>query len=358
LHKAGLKEGFLMKRVLCIILTAVLLLSLYASASAGAYTHPTAGFHLTIPEGWYPMGYTGGVYEKNGYRMSLSQIFVADGARFYEFTLTAQEDKRSEAGLDFSNLVSSFTPPDTGGETGASVPEQGEERLEAQDDTGAAAVPDRGVELMEAQDYTGALAYFDAAIAENGGAAGFHYYRGQALINLYRNEEAELAFAKAVELAPENARYLDEYGTSLIYAGKYLDAYEAIDKAVTLEPLNGEYIGDRGHVLYLLDRPGEALPELERAIELAPDYVNAYYFAAIIQKQLGAFEQAAGYCEAYLEKVPVADEMWLMLGDARMALGHYAEALAAYDGAIANGYFTAEDFGEAYTLLQKAIGEQ
>ena len=38
----------------------------------------------------------------------------------------------------------------------------------------------------------------------------------------------------------------------------------------------------------------------------------------------------------------MADEMWLMLGDARMELGSYIEALAAYDRAIANGYFTAE----------------
>lgn len=41
-----------MKRILCAIITAVLALALYAPASAEAYTHPEAGFHLTIPEGW------------------------------------------------------------------------------------------------------------------------------------------------------------------------------------------------------------------------------------------------------------------------------------------------------------------
>ena len=41
-----------MKRILCAVLTAALALALCASAGAEAYTHPTAGFHLTIPEGW------------------------------------------------------------------------------------------------------------------------------------------------------------------------------------------------------------------------------------------------------------------------------------------------------------------
>lgn len=41
-----------MKRILCAMLTAVLVLVLCAPAMAGAYTHPEAGFQLTIPEGW------------------------------------------------------------------------------------------------------------------------------------------------------------------------------------------------------------------------------------------------------------------------------------------------------------------
>ena len=207
-----------------------------------------------------------------------------------------------------------------------------------------AGVYDRGMELIEAQDYAGALAHFDAAIAENGSVAEFYYYRGLALSQLSRNEEAEQAYAKAVELEPENARYLIEYGmTMAFFAGKYQDAYEAVDMAVSLEPLNGEYAGDRGFVLYLLNRHDEALVELERAIELDPDYDNAYYFAAIVQHELGAFEEAVRYCEEYLARVPIADEMRLMLGDMQFELGRFTEALAAYDQAIASGRITAED---------------
>lgn len=62
-------------------------------------------------EGWYPMGYLGGVYEKSGYRIGLAQIFVAAGVQFYEFTLTAEEGKAADTNLDFGNLVGSFVAP-------------------------------------------------------------------------------------------------------------------------------------------------------------------------------------------------------------------------------------------------------
>ena len=208
----------------------------------------------------------------------------------------------------------------------------------------AAAVLDSGIEMIEAQDYTGALAYFDAAIATNGDIAAFHYYRGMALSRLYQYEEAEKAYARAVEIEPENARYLDDYGMSMTsYSERFEEAYEWVDKAVSLEPLNGEYIADRGFVLYLLYRDDEALADLERAIELSPDYDNAYYFAALIQYGRGAFAEAARYCEEYLARVPIADEMRVLLGDALFEQGNYAEALAAYNQVISESNITAED---------------
>lgn len=205
-----------MKRTLCAMLSAILVLALCAPANAEAYTHPAAGFQLTIPEGWiavdstnveeminsdrvsaelattlttirpildstftvflfkqdavappfvnvavefkgeleaaitpndllataqayeayyledqeqfpgytvltpagaqevegwYSMGYLEGVYEKSGYRIGLSQIFIAAGTRFYEFTLTAEESKVQEANTGFVQLAGSFIAP-------------------------------------------------------------------------------------------------------------------------------------------------------------------------------------------------------------------------------------------------------
>lgn len=62
-------------------------------------------------EGWYSMGYLGGMYEKSGYRIALTQIFVAADTRFYEFTLTADEDSASTAYTDFVEFIGSFVAP-------------------------------------------------------------------------------------------------------------------------------------------------------------------------------------------------------------------------------------------------------
>lgn len=62
-------------------------------------------------EGWYPMGYLGGVYEMSGYRIGLAQVFVAIGPQFYEFTLTAEEDQVADANSDFGELTSSLVAP-------------------------------------------------------------------------------------------------------------------------------------------------------------------------------------------------------------------------------------------------------
>jgi len=204
-------------------------------------------------------------------------------------------------------------------------------------------VLEQGTERMEAQDFSGALAHYDAAIAEQGDIAEFHFYRGLALSYLFRYEEAEQAFGKAIEIEPENARYWNEYGMTMLFAGKIQEAYEPVVQAVTLEPLNGEYIGDYGFLLYLLNRHDEAAVELRRAIDLAPYYDNSYYFAAFVQYALGAYEEAIQYCEAYLSKVLVADEMRLLIGDAQFELGRFTEAVAAYNQAIAGGSLTAED---------------
>ena len=293
-----------------------------------------------------------GEFTQDGQEHAVRQAVFSDKGILYTVTLFAHADQITEYESVFAEVITSMRLAKENDVPDLAADAAGTAEDRQTDDT---AVLDRGMELIQAQDYAGALAYFDAAVAESGGAAEFHFCRGWALGELYRNEEAERAFAKAVALEPENARYLDEYGASMINTGKYQEAYEAIDKAVKLEPSNGEYAGDRGFALYLLNRPGEALPELERAMELAPDYANAYYFAAIIQQELGAFEEAARHCEGYLERVPMADEVWLMLGDARMELGSYAEALAAYDGAIANGYFTAENI-EKYAEAKAKAG--
>ena|GEM_PF-1204249 len=184
--------------------------------------------------------------------------------------------------------------------------------------------------------------------------AEFHFQRGQALSRLGRHEEAEQAFAKAVEIEPDNAKYLCEYGsTAAWYNGRVQEGYEALEKAVALEPLSGEYVGDRGVILHLLGRTDEAASELKRAIEMDPEYTNAYYFIAMALYDLGEYEEAARNCEEYLDRIPQGDDVLVLLGDARFMMGQTAAALAAYDEAIAYRYHTAGSI-KNYAAVKRA----
>jgi len=192
------------------------------------------------------------------------------------------------------------------------------------------------------------------SVAETDGEAEVHYQRGLILIDRGLYGEAEQALAQAVELEPDNAQYLCEYGLTMAwYNGRIKGGYEALEKAVALDPANGIYIADRGAILYLMGRAEEALSELKRALELDPAYSNAYYFAALALFDLDAYEEAIRYCEEHLSGTPGNDSAWVLLGRSHFMLSHYAEAIAAFDEAIAYGNHTAENI-EGYAVA-KAI---
>jgi tetratricopeptide (TPR) repeat protein len=206
----------------------------------------------------------------------------------------------------------------------------------------------RGMELMDAEDYEGALALLNTAIAKNADVAEYHFNRGEALSSLDKFAESEQAYAKAVQLEPDNANYLCEYGYLMAwYNGKFQEGYEVLDQAVALEPSNGIYISVRGVLLNYLGRPLDALNEIERGIELEPDFVNAYFYAALVHYySLYEYEEAARYCEEFIRRAggeAWGGEAWRILGGAQYYLDNYAEALASFDKAIAVGYITAED---------------
>jgi len=179
-----------------------------------------------------------------------------------------------------------------------------------------------------------------------------------ALAEFGRYTEAELAFGKAVEMEPDNTKYLCNYGFTMAwYNGRLQEGYELLDKAVALEPSNGSNVSDRGAILFLLDRTDEAISELRRAIQLDPEYANGYYFTAMALYEAGEYEEAARYCEESLDRFPGADYMMVMLGDSQFMLGHCAEALVAYDEAITYGNYALWNI-ENYPAAKRALAAE
>ena len=95
---------------------------------------------------------------------------------------------------------------------------------------------------------------------------------GQALLNLGRFAEAEIALKEAVRLAPDDLRAINRLGVLYKVSGKYESAEGAFRQALDLEAETKaywvwEHLGD---VLARQGKRGEAVEAYGRALKQAP----------------------------------------------------------------------------------------
>ena len=98
-----------------------------------------------------------------------------------------------------------------------------------------------------------------------------HFYLGVAYHSLGKDDQA-----------------IDEYSRSIELNKKMTDAYF-----------------NRGQIL-LKSSPKEALDDFVKAVVLDPDFIDAYYSIAVIQKNLGQYENAIKNLDKIIEKEPMA----------------------------------------------------
>lgn len=107
-------------------------------------------------------------------------------------------------------------------------------------------------------------------------------YQGMAntLKELKRLDEACAAFARAVELDPQDPDYTRQWAWALYDSKRFEEAVEAFDRAIELEPANIFNHKTRAKCLSRLKRAGEAAAGYERAHALGCKY-SAGYLAAL-----------------------------------------------------------------------------
>ena len=129
-----------------------------------------------------------------------------------------------------------------------------------------------------------ALAASERALAIDSTNPDAHVARGDALDAAYRQEEAQAAYDRAVELAPEHVDAWLSKAHALWLHGEideedeetYLQALACSKRATELDPTNAEAYLIRGNALWYLERDEEAVEACRRATELDPDYTEAY----------------------------------------------------------------------------------
>ena len=117
-----------------------------------------------------------------------------------------------------------------------------------------------------------AIVRYENVAREKPGLADIHRKLGMCYEQTDQPHKAEAAFAKALELNPNDSGALNYLGYWWADEGRNLEeAIELITRAVELHPDNGYYADSLGWVYFKIGEADKAVIWLEHAIQLAPD---------------------------------------------------------------------------------------
>jgi Flp pilus assembly protein TadD len=193
------------------------------------------------------------------------------------------------------------------------------------------------------------LALAEQALQRDPNEDNAHNHRGLALFRLGRYAEAEAAFARAVELAPQNPLYWSNLAGALRDQDKLGEAERLLlDEALRLDPELGVAHFNLGLVYLKADRPDLAARALSRALELLPPVQGA---------EVQAFLDQTADPQRWLRFA----DLLLSNGEADSALQAFAQAeqqgAAPLDVAVGRSaaLITLEELDQAEALLQAAL---
>ena len=197
-----------------------------------------------------------------------------------------------------------------------------------------AAEPDHGPSLRllgvlrsEAGDHAGAADVFARAAELAPDDAEAQYNLGTVLMSLTRTDEGIAHLQRAVALAPEHARAYGNLGNALCAAGRVAEAEAACRKAVALAPSSAMAFNSLGAALAAQQRLAEAADSFRHAAELKPDFAEAQFnLGKALQSQGLRQEALAQYRRAVELRPDYADAQ---LGQAFLLLvtGDFAAGL-------------------------------
>lgn len=122
-----------------------------------------------------------------------------------------------------------------------------------------------------------------------------HLYLGEKYANSGQFHLAIAAFAKAVKADPENVEALKDYAFLCLAHDEergWRQAKRALEKAIQIRPNDAEILMNYGYTLYLSKNNNEAIAHYLRSIELKPDWPLSRYNLAIAYEQIGKKELA------------------------------------------------------------------
>jgi tetratricopeptide (TPR) repeat protein len=211
-----------------------------------------------------------------------------------------------------------------------------------------------------------ALADADRALELHEGAALAWVARGVVHEVHYRWNEAEQAFARALELSPNDPPVLQEYSLFRMYSGDIESALELARRAVPVDPNGVLTLTGVARIAASAGLPAEAQDAAQRGVVANPAHPFTNMLAGVFTRDRVPAERYLRTAEALAiayqsVRLLGTAEGYLRLGlesDAARALDRYAEL--AEDAQIGMGdwalyYLLRGDLDQVYTALRSAI---
>ena len=121
-----------------------------------------------------------------------------------------------------------------------------------------------------------------------------HTYNGlgMKLAQNKKNDEAILAYRKALEIDPNNASIYNNLGLSLARKNKLEEAITQYRKAIELDPIFAIAYGNLGYALKDQNKLDEAITEFNKAIEIDSEDANFYNGLGLVLEQQNKSQEA------------------------------------------------------------------
>jgi len=143
-------------------------------------------------------------------------------------------------------------------------------------------------------------------------------------------EKARNAALDALRLDPEQA--MVRYTLALVYrgTGRTDDAIDELKRAIQLQPSNDEFHRELGRTYTSLNRTDDAVAELSLARALRPGFWDTYRALGLAYYRAGRWDDAIGAFKRAAELQPDSNSGFQMLGAAYQQKGDLDNALASY----------------------------
>ena len=179
--------------------------------------------------------------------------------------------------------------------------------------------------------------------------------RGVGLAMLGQGEEALGCFDRAVALAPRNQRVHDYRGVCLTRLGRAEEALESFDRALELTPGDGSVIKHKGGALRALERWEEAASLFRRALQANPELTECHALLADAQEMMGQGEQAVISFERFLERSGNTISPQVTEAKQRLAALRAQKPAGAAEGARAQSKLAEAEALKAQGKLEAAL---